>query len=194
MENIETISLSDIAVIIDPCYNMGDLGCGAVLEGILPGTWVCGVDYHEYWEGKPGRVESLYGYHIDEPDIDFSLDKLEWVACCGVDSGQLGIFDDAYFARSLEIDPRRKGDWYNEVCEVTLTDLRAGAKDERCYVSSSGEGDGSYAVYIARNGAGQIIGIHIPFLRPAKKSDQHAEEEEEDSFDVDDYWSPEDDA
>lgn len=190
METIETISLSDRAVIIDPSYNMDELGCGAVLENILPGTWVCGVDYHEYWEDKPGRVASLYGYNIDEPAIDFSLDKLEWVAVCGVDTGQLGIFDDAYFARSLEIDPRRKGDWYDEVCEVTLTDLRAGAKDERCYVSSSGEGDGGYAVYVARNGAGQIIGIRIPFITSDNKSDQ----EEEDSFDVDDYWSPEDDA
>lgn len=194
MENIETISLSDIAVIIDPCYDMGDLGCGAVLEGILPGTWVCGVDYHDYWEGKPGHVGSLYGHHIDEPDIDFDLNKLEWVALCGVDSGQLGIFDYAYFAHSVEIDPKRNSDWYREVCKTTLTELLAGAKDERCYVSSSGYGDGGYAVYIARNEAGQIIGIRIPFISPAKKADPNEEEEEEDSFDVDDYWSAEDDA
>lgn len=190
METIETILLSDIAVIIDPSYDMSTLGCGAVLENVLPGTWVCGVDYHDYWKGKPGRVGSLYGYNSAEPDIDFSLDKLEWVAVCGVDSGQLGIFDDAYFARSVEIDPKRNGDWYSEVCATTLTDLRAGAKDERCYVSSSGDGDGGYAVYVARNDAGQIIGIRIPFIRPTKKSDP----DEEDDLDADDYWNPEDDA
>lgn len=171
METIDTITLSDKVVVIDPCYDMGDLECGAELQNVLPGTWVCGVDYHEYWEGKPGRVESLYGYNVDEPDIDFSLDKLEWVGSCGVDSGQLGIFDDVYFAHSVEIDPKRNSAWYREVCETTLTELRAGAKDERCYVSSSGDGDGGYAVYAARNDAGQIIGIRIPFLRPAKKSD-----------------------
>ena len=190
MEAIDTISLSDTVVVIDPCYDMGTIGCGAVLENVLPGTWACGVDYHDYWEGKPGRVGSLYGYHIDEPDIDFSLDKLEWVAVCGVDSGQLGIFDNAYFAHSVEIDPKRNGNWYSEVCATTLTELLAGAKDERCYVSSSGDGDGGYAIYVARNDAGRIIGIRIPFILPAKKSDP----DEEDDWDVDDYWNPEDDA
>ena len=190
MENTETISLSDIAVIIDPCYDMGTMGCGAVLEGVLPGTWVCGVDYHDRWEGKPGHVGSLYGYHIETPDIDFSLDKLEYAGFCGVDSGQLGIFDDAYFARSIEIDPERNGDWYREVCETTLTEQRAGAKDERCYVSSSGYGDGGYDIYVARNEDGQIIGIRIPFITSDNKSDTT----EEDDWDVDDYWNPEDDA
>lgn len=190
METIGIITLSDKVVVIDPCYDMGDLEHGAVLNNVLPGNWVCGVDYHDYWKGKPGRVGSLYGYNIDTPDIDFSLDNLKCEACCGVDSGQLGIFDATYFKRSVEIDPKRNSAWYREVCKMTLTELRAGAKDERCYVSSSGEGDGGYAVYVARNDAGQIIGIRIPFILPAKKSDPDVEED----WDVDDYWNPEDDA
>lgn len=190
METIDIITLSDKVVVIDPCYDMGDLECGAELQNVLPGTWVCGVDYYDRWEGKPGHVESLYGYNIDTPDIDFSLDNLECVACCGVDSGQLGIFDDAYFKRSVEIDPKRNGDWYREVCKTTLTELRAGAKDGACYVSSSGYGDGGYAVHVARNEDGQIIGIRIPFIIP----DNESNPDEEDDWDVDDYWNPEDDA
>lgn len=192
METIDTISLSNKVVVIDPCYNMDDLGCSTVLENVLPGTWVCGVDYYDRWEGKPGRVESLCGYNIDTPDVDFSRSNLEWAACCGVDSGQLGIFDYAYFERSVEIDPKRNQDWYQEVCRTTCTELHAGAKDEACYVSSSGYGDGVYAVYVARNADGQIIGIRIPFIIPGAESDMNAEEE--DDWDVDDYWNSEDDA
>lgn len=195
MEARSIIRLGSEVYMMDPCYNTLDVasGSGRKLQNVLPGDWVCGVEYHSMHEGKPCRVGSLYCWHSEHTDIDFSTDNMIYDGACGVDSGQLGIFDVVYFDEIENSGEKRKNEWYFEICRVTLDqDYLAGGKDDKCYVSSSGYGDGGYAVYVKRNEDGYIVAIRVPFIYGDSESDP--EEEEEDYWDVDDYWNSEDDA
>lgn len=193
MENKQFIKLTSEVTVTDPCYQLDSryrhLGCSLV--NVLPGDWVCGVDYlYVRNRKKPAKVTNLYCYHEAYVGTNFDLDAMHYRGSCGVDSGQLGVFDNQYLGHIQNCKEKRLDSWYRSMCRTTLCKKLACAKSDKCYVSSSGYGDGVYAVYVARNEDGQIIGIRIPFITSDNKSDQ----DEEDDWDVDDYWNPEDDA
>ena len=165
---MKTIKLSDTVMVSDPCYTM-DVWCMHKLTGVLPGEYLTTVMKSD--EGDWGiRVGLLVAVHKN-----YAEDTLSWRtvqgADIGVDSGQCGIFSiedyrvDSLFPEPANVgfDEFQDGDrWYGHMCDRTLSKERWGAYDTGV-VSSSGYGDGSYRLLVAKHD-GKIVGIGVDFL------------------------------
>lgn len=140
-------------IIIDPCYKIDD---GFIVKA-KNGKWICEIHYSD--EGSFGRrISELFATHVDH--LHESL-HAEFIGVMGVDSGQGGIFDTNYYINDKV---------YNEICELTLSKRGFGTVKNGC-ASSSGYGDGSYPVYVAKDGD-EAINVRIFFI----------EDEEEDEY------------
>ena len=158
--DVGMIELGGQVMVSDPCYNNG-VWCQGVVENVLPGKYQCW--YIESDEGNWGkRVAKLYAVHEDFPGAECD-EETEFEV--GVDSGQAGIYDKAYFDKT-----RRNEEWYEKVCHLTYQDvddegrrIRGGTLDGKCAVSSSGYGDGGYACFTSTNSDGEVVGIMIDY-------------------------------
>lgn len=139
----------------DPCYKP-DVWCSGVLD-TKPGIWEAAVLIldNEATRGWGDRVAVLAAKHKDCPlplvthTINNTADGLspllstDWKIAdfeTGVDSGQAGFYDDNNFvARNGGEDD----DWYDEMCNITLSKANAGVFADGV-VTSSGYGDGGY--------------------------------------------------
>lgn len=165
---MKSINLSDTVMVSDPCYSL-DVWCKHKLTGVLPGEYLTTVMKSD--EGVWGtRVGLLVAVHKD-----YAEDSLTWRtvkgAVIGVDSGQCGIFsmegyrDDSLFPEMAAVGftEHEPGDrWYGHMCDRTLSDEQWGSYDTGV-VSSSGYGDGSYRLLVAKHN-GNIIGIGIDYI------------------------------
>jgi len=166
----EVITLSNKVIVSDPCYSI-PTWCQTVLTDVLPGRYISQVN-------EDPETDNYYQKHLDYQEH----------STCGVDSGQLGIFDAASYrsdAAAAGISTPRidfsipgnaqDGDaWYEKMCKITLGEpLRYGAYDTGV-VSSSGWGDGMYPLQVARNDDGQIVAMLVTFI------DLEAQEDEDD--------------
>lgn len=163
------INLSNSVVVSDPCYS-SPTWCQTILSDVLPGRFIAQVNE----DPETGRCAELLVIHEDY--YQMHLDYNEH-SSCGVDSGQLGIFDAASYrndsaagslgAPALDFvlpDHTNEGDrWYEQICRFTLDDLGYGSYDSGI-VSSSGWGDGMYPLDVARNDQGQIVGMLVTFI------------------------------
>ena len=157
-----TIKLGNKVMVSDPCYGLGTW-CQGVLENVLPGNYKCDVEYSD--EGDWGeRVAAIEVRHQDYDDfVPMDMENFE----VGVDSGQAGIFDYDYYAKyhdGYDVRPHVDDDWYDGVCDITLSEVSAGDTDELGFVSSSGFGDGCYSCWTAREENGYIVAIRIEFI------------------------------
>ena len=152
-------------MVSDPCYGIGTW-CQGVIENVMPGTYKCHVEYYHdnFWGTRVSAIEVINeSYYFNE------LDYLEMGFEVGVDSGQAGIFDYAYYAQhhmdSNEY-PHVDDDWYDRVCALTCikNKFTGSAIDGLGLVSSSGYGDGSYYCYTADNQDGNVIAIRVEFM------------------------------
>ena len=105
------------------------------------------------------------------------LGKVRKVACkcveqsfeVGVDSGQAGFFDDAFYQNDTVFEELPApgfaiGDlWYRHVCDITLCKMSAGVLPSGA-VSSSGFGDGGYTCYTHADENGVIDFAFIVFI------------------------------
>jgi hypothetical protein len=165
---MKTIKLSDTVMVSDPCYTT-DVWCMHKLTGVLPGEYLTTVMKSD--KGDWGsRVGLLVAVHKN-----YAEDTLTWRtvegADIGVDSGQCGIFsiegyrNDELFTGEAEcgFGKYKEGDnWYNHMCDMTLSKEQWGAYDTGV-VSTSGYGDGSYRLLVAKV-QGNIVGIGVDFL------------------------------
>jgi hypothetical protein len=165
---MKTIKLTDTVMVSDPCYTV-PTWCQHKLTGVLPGEYVAYAMKSD--EGDWGtRVGLLFAVHKD-----YAEDSLNWrtvkTADIGVDSGQCGIFSmETYRNDSVFTEPNnfgftayQEGDhWYGHMCDRTLTDEQWGVYDGGV-VSSSGYGDGSYRLLVAKAHS-KIVGIGVDFL------------------------------
>jgi hypothetical protein len=168
-ERVGSIELSEKICVTDPCYKR-DVWCMSQLENVNPGTWnvFASIDTIDSW-GE--RVYVLELYH--DCLTDEQKEKLKWSneAELGVDSGQMSVFDDAFYRRkngSIEdfvADDKFASDFYDECCR--LTDDRIGIYYSDGLpvgiVCSSGCGDGCYPLDTYRID-GQIVAMKICFL------------------------------
>ena len=122
IENKGTITLGAKVMVSDPCYGLGTW-CQGVLENVLPGAYDCNVEYSDdsYWGTRVSAIEVTH-VDYDRCVLDEEKEKFE----VGVDSGQAGIFDYEYYAR-YHMDaterPHVDDDWYDMVCDKTLTHM-----------------------------------------------------------------------
>lgn len=166
---MKTIQLSEEVMVSDPCYSV-PTWCQRKLTGVLPGEYVTNAFRTDNTGGWGTRVAALVAVHKD-----YIEDPLTWRAVTsadiGVDSGQCGIFsmetyrNDATFMEpnNFGFPNHEEGDhWYGHMCDRTLTDEQWGTYDKGV-VSSSGIGDGSYKLLVAKHN-GKIVGIAIDFF------------------------------
>ena len=141
----------------DPCYNM-DTWCAGTLDNVLPGEYLCTAEVAYTGKKNGGCVSALQVRHADYPEA--VPDELVTSFEAGVDSAQLGFFDEKYFAENVSRKDWKN--WYGEVREATSH--MAGTLAGCSCVSVTGYGDGCYPVYIARNSSGKIIAVKAVFL------------------------------
>jgi hypothetical protein len=180
-EKMGQITLSGKLRITDPCYEP-DTWCAGLLN-VKPGQYDCYQYKHNHiWEpfregdkySNDTRVGAIEIRHksANKPVFNQRLDN-----SIGVDSGQAGFFDQAYY------DEMKTGDeetWYDRVCGVTYNpkdERRAGTIDNKGFVSSSGYGDGGYDCFVSKNAEGEIDALLLVYILP-KVADRRAMPEE----------------
>lgn len=159
--------LSDKAVISDPCYERPEsINRSNAVVDVTPGVWEAEIFIQD--EGSWGkRVAELFAYG---PSYG-NRHSWEFLTTCGVDSGQLGVFDYAKYpigVNGYDSDYDDPENWYRRACNETYDEKdklkRAGIVEGMGVNSSSGFGDGSYEVYVARNGDDKVVAIKAIFI------------------------------
>ena len=153
MTNIGTINLNGSVVVTDPCYENYLVWHNCHFE-VKPGNYRCLLNL----DLKNDRVRGLRIQHesIKKPR------KLVYIGKCGVDSGQLGIFDENYYiSHHTDTDYDNLKSWYRQICDMT-SDGNFGTLDSGV-VSCSGYGDGMYGVYGSFDKDQQLNCIDITF-------------------------------
>lgn len=136
----------------DPCYGYGDM------YDAESGEWEAQVrisDEHDWGH----RVKWL-----SLARIQMGLDPREELTAAGVDSGQMGI----YVINKTPIDTNERD--YNKICDLTLGDMASGMLPYGV-VSSTGFGDGCYAVWGRRNKNGLLTSIMVDFIPDEDEDD-----------------------
>lgn len=155
------IQLNNKVIISDPCYDL-DVWCQTILDNVLPGAYDCFTK--TVTDPRWGtRVTSLEVCHEQCRCPNYKPTSFT----IGVDSGQAGIFDYDYYEKyhtNTLNNTIINDQWYDKVCDITLSPPQYGAVDNRGFVSSSGFGDGVYPCFIAKNNNGKIIAIRIDFI------------------------------
>lgn len=175
------INLGKSVIVTDPSYNT-ETWCQAKLDNVKEGEYIthCEIVDTDGW-GK--RCSLLIASHSS-----YNVNNLNWEVYpeeIGVDSGQAGIFDMAYYRKDgLDIEVPKVGfdgqpfdrldeimksenegdDFYLKMCKFTLSEKKWGGF-ENGVVCQSGYGDGGYILYVAREEySGKIIGMCIDFM------------------------------
>ena len=184
----ETIKLNKKVIIGDPCYKVDSM---ETVKNVLPGI------YHAFlriadcnsWGKRISRLMVIHKDYLSKIDYDnsdsYALENnmnglyTENTNYIGVDSGQAGIYDYAYFHKyENEREYGKPADWYTRVCNMTETPERGGVLDSRCAVSSSGYGDGSYPCTIFRDKhSKEAVAFSIDF-----EVEYNADEDDEDEY------------
>ena len=172
---MKTMTLSNEVMVSDPCYTVGTW-CQHKLTNVLPGEYQTKVMKFQdpMWGNRCSFIIAVHKDHNTE-------DKLNWrkvVADIGVDSGQAGVFSmdtyrkDEVFVTGISEHSKRYGqyskkeqegeEWYGHICDLTDNSERWGTYSNGI-VSSSGIGDGSYELRVAKH-KGKIVGILLDFF------------------------------
>jgi hypothetical protein len=129
-------------VVKDPCY---DDTSGSTFPA-KNGNWTAEVEFK-------GRTITSLTARVD------GAREGTWVEVCEevVDSGQMGIFNQAQSDNSVEAD-------YDKICKMTLSDSRCGIIYTYGAVSATAYGDGSYPVLVIRDiKTGEVEAVKILF-------------------------------
>jgi hypothetical protein len=150
----------------DPCYGM-DTWCAGTITDVVNGTWEV-----EVVRGDEDRPALQVLRHESASNLPEECIDEELPGDFGVDSGQFGFFDLAKFTEEHDADYDEPGSFYSEVCALTLPmDGKGGYSPQAEYtfrgygvVTSSGYGDGSYPVYVARDAEDRVIAMMVQFM------------------------------
>lgn len=148
--------------ITDPCYDK-DVWCRTTQE--LPeGEYDCWIELEDCGDwGKRVALSQIIKNGLDNSDIYTRT----YVAEIGVDAGLAGFFDNK---------PDYNDDAWDDFCD--MLDGKAWVVDEntaaKCdgFFTSSGFGDGCYAVIELRGKDDKIIGYEIEFIKEENEEDE----------------------
>lgn len=168
----------------DPSYD-DTIWCYKIISDCVPSNWEAAVSYNG--DSAVGRGVTLLAIRhtgslrtfakcnqvwVDKQYIHY---KTGWEICdleVGVDSGQAGLFDDAYYHDDSVVSamPEAERDfdtpWYNHCCDQSLGERQAGVIP---YGAVAYCGDGSYTTLQHKNEQGQVDCAVILFLPEEKK-------------------------
>ncbi len=189
--------------VTDPCYLTGAadagpkqgtdhlLGSGIQVLPARDGEWQAWVTVlPARVTGWGDRVARLIVSHVESKHA--AVERLDSIC---VDSGQAGVFDDGLFPREpSQFNYDDDTCFYKTVCDMTCDDDGPGGGTvEFGAVSSSGFGDGSYALYVGRIdgpgsavAAGEIVFIGVDDDEDELDDDYDDEDEEDDDDDEED--------
>jgi len=178
--------------VTDPCYSI-NTWCQGVLSNCRQGKW------NAYIQHDDGRVAELMVVHESiQGMINSYATGYQWRRVhdfeVGVDSGQAGFFDDAFYPRGDSTG--EYGDlstFYGKACEATTEGSYAGILTDAsgygyAVVSSSGYGDGSYDLFVIER-EGLVVAARIVFIAEEDEDefdDELFEDEDEDEYPEDD--------
>ena len=171
MEKIGTIELNSKVYVTDPCYKEDDDDVQARLSNVKSGVYDCFIERKDRSDVQY-FVVVLQEYSEQVDDLLFEYDDETSI---GVDSGQVGVFNAAYFKKN-----RKSKDWYDDVCDYTLEENFAGCIDGQGFVSRSGYGDGCYDLYTVTDADDKIVAIKVVFVDD--DYDEDFENDDEDSY------------
>lgn len=172
---------SNELVISDPCYRKGTW-CAGEIAGPKKGEWEAYVDYRYSFHDGCRYVAHLFARHTGYKAADVASESGPMI--CGVDSGQLGIFDGGSYGTAMQFRadgyPETPAHMYSRsdpdmtmffgfACDCTLSEggLRSGALIPEGCVSCSGYGDGAYEEVGLRNAYGELIAVEVEFIPPS---------------------------
>jgi hypothetical protein len=106
--------------VTDPCYDDGNRSVKA-----KNGTWHAFIKHTG--DGRPEELIVVHGSHLDEQRVlrGWWGDESFY---CGVDSGQVGMFDYKHFNKEscvegtsrIDWDPKEHSEFYRAICRITL--------------------------------------------------------------------------
>lgn len=160
ISKVGTIELGKQVTISDPCYEVGTW-CAIPLGCVLEGTYDCFIKKCNYnsWGSRVKEMTIVHkNYHNSVMESDY-----EFIGNVGVDSGTMSITDTNYYEETHNEDEESEN-WYNmEVCEKTC-DNEYNIAGGKCFISTSGIGDGTYSVYGAFDSEDRLYAIKVVFL------------------------------
>lgn len=150
-----TIELGSKVRVSDPCYGT-TTWCNRLLDNVSEGIWDCYAVVNEQ-----NRVAFLAAC---KDGCRFAIANEQCVGVVGVDAGVMGVFDEEYFQRTRD-DKHADDKWYEEnVCADHCWNNAGWMCDGgQGFITSSGDGDGSYHLFVDRNKDGKIIRIAVDF-------------------------------
>jgi hypothetical protein len=181
MEKIGTIELNSKVYVTDPCYE-DDNDVQARLSNVKSGVYDCFIERKDRNDNWGIRVQYfvvvLQEFSEQVDDLAFEYDSETSI---GVDSGQAGVFNAAYFKKN-----RKSEDWYDDVCDYTLEENFAGCIDDQGFVSRSGYGDGCYDLYTVTDADDKIVAIKVVFVDDYDEDFEN--DDEESDFEDEDFY------
>ena len=155
------IEIGNAVRVSDPCYDLG-VWCAGTIEGMLPGKYNCFVvmSDEKEWGHRVSYIEIRHENYLTK-----KAGKLIPITV-GVDSGQCGIYDLEYFEK-IKADKTADGEWYDKVCLNTCSkdkEYKGCILDNKCLVSQSGYGDGSYRCYIGENANQKVVSVRVKYI------------------------------
>lgn len=158
---------------IDPVY-MKSVSNGMVLDA-QPGVyntqclvgktvWHHRVKVLRIWHGSLGQ------------SVFDDLAQFEKIEHLGVDSGQLGFFDEVQFAKAAQLGLTNSA-FYDNCSSLVLDQARPGGgvlEYQSGVVTASGYGDGTYPLYVRKNTEGKVIAAFFEFISEAQALDEDA--------------------
>lgn len=182
-----TFDVSEAGIIAsDPCYERGTW-CAEHLP-TRADTWHAYAVFSD--EGDWGTRVKLLSIYADNASLLITEHKTFTV---GVDSGQFGFFAAEHYrddtlAEGFEFTqdwlPMPDEPWYSMCCKITTRDREyCAAIMPRAtgVVSSSGFGDGCYALTVSYDADGYAVAALVMFI-------EDDDEEDDDDFDWDDNY------
>jgi len=115
-----SITLSDKVRVSDPCYDI-DTGCAGTIDNVKPGEYECFEfrgNFPSNWDGKVHDDHRVAAIEIRHKDCTEPAYKTHLDIDVGVDSGQAGFYDQAYFEQ-VKQDEVLEDEWYSKVCGLT---------------------------------------------------------------------------
>lgn len=162
---VKSISLGSFFItgnkihVSDPCCDY-DSVCAAKIVNALSGKYLAKITLYDMATWGT-RVAKLSIYHANHKNI---APNICTDCVIGVDSGQAGFFDDNYYAENQGGDFGDITTLFGLACSLTLSKNRGGIMLDKGVVSETGFGDGSYSLYVGKNGEDKIVSASIIFI------------------------------
>lgn len=159
------VNIGTSVVISDPAYEPGSL-CSRTINNMVPGEYICSMqtlDSGLFGARVSGIKLTLKGW------VKKKAASKEMVYEIAADHAMCGFYAREYF-----LGKNREGqestewrNWYRTVEAVTFsheTGFGSGVIDGKCFVSSTGYGNGVYNCAVKKDGLGQVFELWLRYI------------------------------